>query len=381
MSISLGDAILFLSADDTKLKRTLKSAETAYDKYEKATGRAITRSMRMQAGDWFMIDKAANKSFASMRNATKSMRDYSQKAQDSAASSNLMTLAFTRLGVVSKSWTGLATKAGLWGILIGLGSSFVKAAAATDSWNYSMDRLGKKIPILESINYVMDLLAKKSGAVAKALMDISDRADYGANLKEAERKEKEAKSRNKAAQDQYDLRHAGDINRGLVRENPGAAEARAKAEQLMKAQQGMGILGGMGGATQQEQKALWEADQILQREARRAARGGTRNIAMEQEVARRKGVIMQRIANRNKGVGDAMQAVQDESGGDPNKAQEIMAGFTDWYSGMVKAGSRQVGTAAQVINQYITVSHANIAMSEQQKAAYNMKRSMMPGVP
>ena len=29
----------------------------------------------------------------------------------------------------------------------------------------------------------------------------------------------------------------------------------------------------------------------------------------------------------------------------------------------------------------ITISHANIAMSEQQKAAYNMKRSMMPGVP
>lgn len=39
-----------------------------------------------------------------------------------------------------------------------------------------------------------------------------------------------------------------------------------------------------------------------------------------------------------------------------------------------------VGPSNLTVNN-ITVSHANIAMGEKQKAAYNLKRSMMPGVP
>lgn len=372
MSISIGDAILFLSADDTKLKKTLKSSEAAYEQYEKATGRAISNTTKMQAGDWFMLD-ASGKKFGS---TIKSVGDSMKTTGGQAVS---MSQAFEWVGGSLGRYSKMLAMGGTIGTTIALGHAIATAAAENEKLTSSLGRLADRI--MDPVNSALDTAIDKVGDLTRTLDDLASRGDYKAQEREAARKEAEAKKRNKEAKDEQALNRAGTNLKRLSYEDPLVTEAKKQGLLDMKAMQGMGILGGMGGATYEEQKAINQFNQYQQREAWRAQRLGKRNIAFEQEIARRKAGLQSGIDRRNAGIREAWESIEKESGGDPNKARELLAGFTDWYGDMTKKGSRQVGTAAQVINQYITISHANVAMGEKQKAAYNMRRSMMPGVP
>lgn len=375
MSISIGDAILYISGDDSKLKKSLKSAEAAYDQYEAKTGRAISKTTKMQAGDWFMMDAAGKKFGTTVGKVGDSM-----KAAGGQAVS--MSQAFEWVGGSLGRYSKMLAMGGVVGGTIALGHAIYTVASQNEQLVSGLGRLVSKLtgPVKDAMNATVGF----AGKVATGLADVADRAEFRAQETFAAKLEREAKERNKEAKQAEKTRNIGLIKRQGMAKDPRMDEVNRIARETAMAQTGMGIMGGLGmgggGVSREEQAQMNMANQLGDQESWRQRRLGKRNLALEDLLRRKKGQLTGAFDQREAARKDTLEKIQQETGGDPNKTREFLAGFADWYQNQGRNGNAPRGSAAQVVNQYITISHANLALGEKQKAAYNLRRSTMPGV-